>query len=143
MTLRMASINSNDRVNGDSRHSPYGSNMDIKKRKRLRGLLFLMLAVVLCGSSAAGNDEFTRGRSVVLSAVHGVCMEIKHLGVNVETNRAEDFIAGQIHAGIGNAHRSIGYGIGIRFNNELPFKIDKSFKEIRYQVFKADDKKTG
>jgi hypothetical protein len=70
-------------------------------------------------------------------------MEVRHMSVNVESNRAEDFIAGQIRMGIGKAHRNIDYGIGIHFDNELPFKIDGRFKEIRYRVFKADDRKYG
>jgi hypothetical protein len=110
------------------------------KIHRYQLLLFFLVVGQL---EADSGDEFAQGRSIVLSSIHGVCLKRNALGENAEYTRAEDFIAGKIHVGVGKAYRSIGYGIGIRFNSELPFKADTRFKQMGYQVFKADDRKHG
>ena len=109
-------------------------------------VLFLFSAAIVTSPfqlEAAENDEFKEGRSIVLSAVHGVCLELKDLGANAKSYRAEDFMAGEIDVGVGKAHRKIGYGIGVRFNKDLPFKIDSRFGKIQFRVIKADDRKNG
>lgn len=89
-----------------------------------------------------GADELKEISPVVLSTDFGVCIN-PNLPVNVNFDSIGDFTPGNIRVGIDSSFRRIDYGIGTRFDNELPFVLQSKTSSDAHHVFSADDKKLG
>jgi hypothetical protein len=118
------------------------NNMFSSNRNRVRWLFFSMLTGVSSQLNAAKNDDFVLGKSVVLSAMFGVCMDVK-LGAIVRFRTGEDFTPGEIHVGQGKVYRRIDYGVGTRFDSALTFKADQRLNGLGYKILRAEDRKNG
>jgi len=91
--------------------------------------------------AAVGYDKNGESPPVVLSTAFGICIDSR-LPVIVNFESAGDFTAGNIRIGSGSSFRRIEYGVGTRFDKELPYKIIQKI-DTPYQVFTSDQRKYG
>ena len=90
----------------------------------------------------SASDQSKEITPVVLSTDFGVCVN-SSLPINVNFDSIGDFTPGNIRIGIDSEFRRIDYGVGTRFDNELPFASRSKVSSTAHHVYFADDRKLG